>query len=125
MMRRQSIGVLLLAAVIGIAGCRGGEKRGEQPVTPSPDVALEEFRQAELERQQEQRRRAREERRAVRQVQIDEAARVVEEATRDDVPRLDAELERLAGKGLNWADDAQKDLDSIEGLDELLGEEEK
>lgn len=119
----KTIAVLLLASVIVAGGCRGGgENRVEQPVTPSPDVALEEFRRLELERQVEELRRVRAERRAARQQQIDATSEKLGDVEQD-VARLQAELERLAGKGLDWVDEAEQELEGLKELNELLQEQ--
>lgn len=127
-MMRPCIGVLLLAAAIGVAGCRGGgQARTELPATEtqqSDAAALEEFRRIETERQQEQLRRAREARRALlaeRRREIDAASAELAAIERR-IKAAEAELERLAEKALPWAEEALEELNAIPEL-EGSGEE--
>ncbi len=113
---KEHVQVLLLAVVIGIAGCRGGaEKRPEllvpetslQVVTPVEDTA-------EATRQrQEQLAEKRDRERA----QIQNLGRMLD-AAEMRVVNLETELEeRLAVKALEWNARAQAELEAIPELD--------
>ena len=114
----KTIVVLLLAAVIGIVGCRGAEKRELVPpvveTTPQVDTHAEDAaRVARLQALVEARIEAREQRRQQARWVSDQLTDIDEH-----LARLEVELEeRLAAKALEWNARAFQELQAIPELD--------